>query len=191
MKKLLSALVLLALCSVTAMADVPDGTKCNVDPSDGLHGVILCPAAPSPIPESVNTITIRNGSNQIIPNATVVFTFGAAVNVCPSAIHTAVTNASGVCTITLSGGGCLIGADACDVTANGQLIRQFSNAKSPDWDHSSGDRFVGPGDYAQFAPRFNGIGTPDACFDYANQGTVNGADYSIFARAFNRGSHCP
>ena len=35
-------------------------------------------------------------------------------------------------------------------------------------------------------PRFNAGSQVDPCFDYANQGTVNGADYSIFARAFNR-----
>jgi len=191
MKKLLSALVLLALCSGFAMADVPDQTKCNVDPADALHGVIICEAAPAPLAETINLVTVRNGSNQVIANASVVFQFGAAVLICPTAVHTGTTNASGQCTITLSGGGCLMGAGACVVKANGVTIRDFTNVKSPDWDSVQADGSVAAGDYAQFAPRFN-QGIVDACFDYDNSGgAVGSGDYSIFARAFNRASHCP
>jgi len=191
MKKLLSALVLLALCSGFAMADVPEPGLCNVNPSDGIHGVIVCPAAPTPLTETINTVTVRNLQNQVIANANVVFLFGAAVNVCPSAVHTATTNTSGVCTITLSGGGCLMGAGACTVKANGVTIREFTNVKSPDWDTFAGNRQVGAPDYAQFAPRFNQGSTVDPCFDYDNTGNVGASDFSIFARAFNRASSCP
>lgn len=191
MKKLLSALVLLALSSGLALADVPDPNNCSVIPSDGINGIIICPAAPTPLTETINTVTVRNLQNQTIANATVIFLFGTTINVCPSAVHTATTNASGVCTITVSGGGCATSAGAGTVKANGVTIREYVNVKSPDWDTFSGDRTVGAGDYAQFAPRFNQGSTTDPCFDYDNNGSVGASDYSIFARAFNRASHCP
>lgn len=193
MKKLLSALVLLALCSSFAMADVPEPGLCSVSPADAVHGVILCPLAGTtgPLTETVNTVTVRNSSNQVIANATVVFLFGPTINVCTTAVHTATTNSSGVCTITLGGGGCQIGAGACQVKANGITIRDFANAKSPDWDEIFGDRRVGPSDFARFAIHFNTPSTPAPCFDYQNIGSVGGSDFATFARAFNRGSNCP
>ena len=67
MKKLLSALFLLALCSSLAMATVPDETKCTVTPD--LNGG--CLIAPGTLTGTTLTITVRNSSNNPIPNAAV------------------------------------------------------------------------------------------------------------------------
>ena len=68
MKKLLSALFVLALCSSVAMATVPDPSNCEVTP-DLNNGVLICPDNPVLLNGTTYTITVRNADNNPIPNA--------------------------------------------------------------------------------------------------------------------------
>jgi hypothetical protein len=73
MKKLLSALFLLALCSSLAMATVPDPSKCSVTP-DYNGGCLI---APGVIGGTTLSITVRNSSNNPINNAVVTVSLNA------------------------------------------------------------------------------------------------------------------
>lgn len=177
MKKLLSALFVLALCSSVAMATVPDPTKCIVQPADDLHGLVLAPDSPAPIPASIYTVTVRNTDNNPIPNAAVEFLLGTGNRICTTAVHTGSTNGSGIVTITLRGGGCSTGSAVGQVKANGIPIRQYSAVKSPDWDGAAANGAVDLSDFVSY-------GTSPACHDYNNDTFVDLSDLVLFASAY-------
>lgn len=185
MKKLLSALFALALCSSMALATVPYPPYCVVSPCDALNGVVLCPDNPSPITASIVNMTIRNQSNNVIPSANVNITFGAGpFCFCNTMVYNTTTNANGYAQLTLRGGGCLHNvADAAVIRANGVLVRGYRNAKSPDWDGAAGNCVVGLADLVRFA-------SGDICFDFDNTGTVGLADFVLFAAGFSPGHTC-
>ncbi len=183
MKKLLSALFVLALCSSVAMATVPDPTKCSVVPADGLNGMIICPDSPTPITATIYTVTVRNTDNNPIPNIPVVIAFGTGIHECTTDVPTGTTNGSGQCVITIRGGGCNQNSGACVVTASGDVIRTYNNCKSPDWDGSAADGQVNLSDLADFR-------TLDECHDYDNNGVINVGDLSIFAGAYSPKHSC-
>jgi len=85
---------------------VPDWSKCTVVPADQLKGGILCPDSPTPIPESVETITVRDSDNRPWQNAMVRFDFGPGIVTCPHAVLVGATNSQGVVRLTMAGGGC-------------------------------------------------------------------------------------
>jgi len=185
MKKLLLSLLALALCSSVVMATVPDPPKCTVTPCDALNGVVLAPDQPSPIPASIVTLTIRNSSNNPIPNAAVNASFANGLCFCQSMVFNTSTNAQGVATMTLRGGGCLAGVSGAAVfRANGVIVRSYNNAKSPDWAPGC-DLTVNLGDLIRFAPR------TDLCFDFDNLGTVDLGDVIIFTSGYTPGHLCP
>ena len=187
MKKLLSALFALALCSSMALATVPYPPNCVVAPCDAFQGAVLCPDTPSPIPASVVTLTIRNQANNPIANAAVNVTFGTGpLCVCPTMVFNTTTNGSGIATLTLRGGGCIQNTDlACVFRANGVVVRDFLNLKSPDWDGAAGNCIVNLADLVRFAP-----GT-DLCFDFNNNGLVQLDDVVIFVSGYTPAHHCP
>jgi len=191
MKKVLSAAFALALCSTIAMADVPDPGQCSVTPSDALSGVICCPNLPSALLESINTITVKNSSGNPINGASVVVILTASNPSCPAAVLTGTTNASGVVTITIAAGGCVDGIpSACVIKANGAPIRNFANAKSPDYDGAGGSGAVDISDLISFAAEFNGINVP-GCHDYTNDNLTDISDLIPFGSAFSTAKHCP
>jgi hypothetical protein len=187
MKKLLSALFALALCSSMALATVPYPPNCVVTPCDALGGAIMCPDNPSPIPTSVVTLTIRNQANNPIANAAVNVTFGTGpLCVCPSMVFNTTTNSSGGATMTLRGGGCINGVtDACVFRANGVVVRTYPNLKSPDWDGAAGNCSVNLSDFVRFA------GGTDLCFDFNNVGGIDLSDIVTFISGFTPSHHCP
>jgi hypothetical protein len=187
MKKLLSALFALALCSSMALATVPYPPNCVVAPCDGLLGVVWCPDNPTPISNSVVTLTIRNQANNPIANAAVNVTIGAGPTcTCASMVFNTTTNAQGVATLTLRGGGCIRNTDlACVFRANGVVVRDFQNLKSPDWDGASGNCTVNLADLVRYA-----LGT-DLCFDFNNTGAVDLGDLVIFVSGYTPSHHCP
>jgi len=187
MKKLLSALFALALCSSLAMATVPYPPNCVVSPCDALLGVVWCPDNPSPIANSIVTLTIRNQANNPIANAAVNVAFGTGpLCVCGTMVYNTTTNSSGVAVLTLRGGGCIKNTDlACVFRANGVVVRDFQNLKSPDWDGAAGNCLVNLSDLVVYA-RGN-----DLCFDFNNNGILDITDFSIFASAYTPAHHCP
>jgi len=196
MKKLLSALFLLALCSSLAGATVPDPLNCTITP---LLGNPLIPAnqvaflSPGAVSGTTLTITVRNNVNQPISGASVVVTFNSAVKPCVTALHTATTNPSGVCTVTLTGGGCLTGLlGACVITANSVEIRNLLNVRSPD--NGSHTASVPSGsvtttDLGYFGDEFKGV-VPVGCHDYDNNGVVNTTDLGYFGDAYKLATVC-
>lgn len=190
MKKLLSALFLLALCSSLAVANVPDPSKCSVTP-DLNNGCLI---APGNLTGTTLSITVRNASNNPIPNANVSVVFNSAIRICANAVHTAVTNAAGQCTINLRGGGCINIATtgACVVIANGIQIKGYVKVKSPD--NASHDTSVPSGtitvaDLPFFADEFKGVAAP-GCHDYTNDNQVSTSDLPLFGDSFKGGLNC-
>jgi hypothetical protein len=184
MKKLLSSLVVLALCSSVALATVPDPPKCSVSPWDALAGVVLGPDTPAPIPASIGALVIRNGSNQPINNAAVNITFLSGLCYCTSMNFNTTTNAQGQATLTLRGGGCIRNTDnAAVIRANGVIIRAYRNAKSPDWAPNC-DRRVDLGDLIRFSP------LTDLCHDYDNNNTLDLSDIIIFTTGYTPAHLC-
>jgi len=193
MKKLLSALFALALCSSMALATVPYPPNCAVTPWDGLNGVVLCPdntyLGQNIIPASFGTLTVRNQANNPIANASVIVSFLPAgpYCFCPSMVYTTTTNGSGVANLTLRGGGCVRNTDqACVIRANGVVIRDYYNAHSPDWDGVAGDCHVNGADAQRFA-----MVPKDLCFDFDNSGTVDLGDYIVFTSGLTASHNCP
>jgi hypothetical protein len=190
MKKLLSALFALALCSSMALATVPYPPNCTVSPWDGYNGVVLCPDTPgSPIGQSVGTLTVRNQANNPIANAAVIISFLATgpFCFCSDMVYSTTTNGSGMATLTLRGGGCVRGTDgAALIRANGVQIRDYYNAKSPDWDGVAGNCTVSGPDAVRFA-----MVPKDLCFDFDNSGSVDIGDYVVFTSGLTASHNCP
>jgi len=188
MKKLLSALVVLALCSSAAMATVPAPANCSVVPADGLAGVVLCPDSPAPIAASIYTVNVRNSANNPIPNAAVTFDFpnppSAGIKFCTTAANSGTTDALGNVVITLRGGGCATGSNpyACVVKANGVPIRNYGAVKSPDYDGAAASGAVNGSDLINFKANFP-PGVP-GCHDYDNNNVMNVGDTIIFASGY-------
>jgi hypothetical protein len=99
------------------------------------------------------------------------------------------TDGLGVWQKVFNGGGCFSGANACVITANGVIIRTYTNVKSPDWNGGNGDLQVIANDFANFLASYT-PGSP-GCHDYDNTGATNLADFIIFASGFNPAHQCP
>jgi hypothetical protein len=186
MKKLLSALFALALCSTAAFATVPWAANCVISPCDALNGVVSCPDTPAPIPASIVTLTIRNQANNPIVGAAVNLTLGAGpLCICNTMVFNTTTIGGGIATMTMRFGGCIMGvADAAVFRANGVLIRSYMNTKSPDWDGAAGSCQVNLPDLVRFVPR------TDLCFDFDNNGAVDLGDIVIFTSGFTPAHAC-
>jgi len=187
MKKLLSALFVLALCSSMAAANVPYSSNCVVSPCDALNGAVVCPDQPTVLTQTVVNMTIRNQANNPIPGAAVNLTFLNSTNlcICNTMIFNGTTDNSGKLTMTLRAGGCLNGVDqALVIRANATLVRNFKNVKSPDWDGVAGNCVVNLSDIVRFAPQ------SDLCFDFDNSGVVDLGDVVIFAAGYNPAHFC-
>lgn len=185
MKKLVSALFALALFSSMALATVPYPPYCVVTPCDALNGVVMCPDTPAPIPASIVNMTIRNQSNNVIPNASVNITIASGpFCFCNTMVYNTTTNNQGYAQLTLRAGGCLQNVDqAAVIRSNGAIVRNYRNAKSPDWDGAAGNCRVDLADYLRFVAR-------DLCHDYDNTGVVDVSDFVLFASGFSPGHIC-
>jgi len=191
MKKFAMAIVGLALCSSAAFAITPDPLFCTVDPADALDGLFLAPSSPAPVAASVNTITVRNGSNNVIPNAAVVVTLTASNTVCGSTVLTGTTDAAGQVTLTLGGGGCVDDVPLSGVVkANGITIRAYENVKSPDFDGAGGDLVINLGDLVSFAGEFLGPAGSGTCHDYNNDNTTGLPELVLFGPTFTTPNSC-
>jgi hypothetical protein len=174
-----------------AFGSIPDPFYCSVTGSVSATGVLI---APGPMTGTSLTISVRNSSNMPIPSASVIVLFDPAIRVCADAQHTGLTDYSGRCVIQVRGGGCARNTvDACVVTANGMLIKSFSNVKSPDnaaHTQSLADGVVSVGDLTYFADQFLGVAAA-ACHDYDNDDDCDIVDLTYFGGPFRAGLRCP
>jgi hypothetical protein len=174
----------------------PDPQYCTVTPLLGNPSVPSSQVAflaPGSINGTTITISVKSSSNAPIPGAAVFVSFNFAIKTCTTAVHAATTNASGVCTITLRGGGCLSGvAGACVITANGIQIKSLQNVRSPDNNSrtlSAPDGRVSVTDLAFFGDEYLG-NAPPGCHDYDNNGLCDLTDLTYFGDPFNIGIIC-
>ncbi|MCA9727285.1 MAG: hypothetical protein R3E12_03085 [Candidatus Eisenbacteria bacterium] len=180
----------LAIAAPASRAELPD-VDVTVNPADALEGLVFSPTMPSPAPASVNTITIRNASNQPMPGVLVEVVRGGPWNLCSGVTLMGITDAAGRAVITLGGGGmCLDDVGSASlITANGVTVRRYSNVKSPDFDGVSGNLRVDLPDLVQFSSEFLDH-QPNRCHDYDNNENTGLEDVIIFGSAFTAGASC-
>ena len=182
-------LVCVFAAGVASAAKIPPLYHITVIPADAINGVIAAPSASEPIPSSIEHITIRNEANQPMPNVTVHLELGTGTMTCPGQSFNGVTDSEGRVDITVSGGGCISNRDdACMIWANGVMIRNYRNAKSPDFDGARGDGVVGLADLVELWREKTGGGS---CHDYDNDGDIDLSDIVVFSTAFSPGHRCP
>jgi hypothetical protein len=201
MKKLLFALVALALSSGLALATVPDPAQCSVIPCDNLGppgegGVVVCPGTPTCIPAAFVTLTARNTAGNVIPNALVTVSFGAMPPIagCPTPDlppWDGQCDGNGVWSKCFNAGGCLSAANACQIVVNTVPIRNYVNVKSPDWNGGAAGLTVDGGDFSNFLSFFQPPSQPGGCHDYDNDGDTDLGDFVIFAGAISPAHGCP
>jgi hypothetical protein len=161
-----------------------------VSPGDALNGLVLAPNLPAPIPASIEVVTVRNSSNNPIPNASVLVQLGALNVLCGSTVLTGTTNGAGQATLTLGGGGCAHNiALSGIVKANGVTIRSYLHVKSPDFDGASGNLTVTLADLIKFSNEFTDS-EPNECHDYDNDGNCGLSDLIAFSPTFTNPNSC-
>jgi hypothetical protein len=202
MKRFFIACCVLALAAFAAHADVPDPSKC-VTTLDSVQRVYMCPDGLGDCPAASFTVTIRNASNVGIANAvTEVLIGGQGTNhtrICPNQVLTTNTNASGVATFNIGGGGCLKAAAAAVIRSNGVEIRSFDAVMGSDYAASDNagipgrsDLLVSPVDLSSFVAAYQGGVGPASCHDYSNNGTTGPEDLGVFTAAYKGGTNrCP
>ncbi len=192
MKTLLGCLIL-ALTAGWASADVPYPPLCSVEPADQLNGILIAPGGSDERDWHYDEeIHIRNELGLPIPDVDVHVEFHVdGMRYCADCEFEARTEPDGSCRIRLRGSGCSHfrgGRDDVAVTiyADGMVIREYVNVKSPDFNGADSDLEVSLGDFAFFASSFAGLCDP--CADYDNSGNVDLGDFAIFSTAW--GERC-
>lgn len=196
MKKLLSALFVLALCSSVAMASVPDPSNCEVTNIIN-NGVLVVPdqsGVSGPYGPTILGVTVRNSANNPIPNAIVEVDLHSNIALCSSFVNTATTNANGFAQITLAAAGCVHNtASAAVIRANGLIIRTVANVKSPANGQPDANlplNEVGLAAAVVFSDAFNGVSPQFQCMDMTNSGECGIGDAIFFSDCFNAAYSC-
>ncbi len=175
-----------------ANATIPEEAYCSVTPCDQTGIVLTCPdylgGTLQPVAGVSFTVNVRNGDNNVIPNAytEVVFDFPGNHEFCSDIVATGTTDDNGNITFNLSAGGCTMTPSAIHINANTYLIRTYDNVKSPDWDGTA-DGQVALSDFIVFANAYAaGAG---GCTDYFGDGVTNLNDFILFGSAWAH--YCP
>jgi len=195
MKRLIFALLALVVVASAAFADVPDASKC-VSTLDSTNRLLIVPNTPTAYAGASFTLTIRNSANNPINNATVEVLVGGLADsktkLCGSlTVVTGTTNASGIVTFNIGGGGCYKGPSACLIRANGTEIRNYSVVVSPDYAGTDNagvpgrwSLSVGLTDFAAFSVAYTaGVAS---CHDYDNNGATALTDFAVFGTCYNK-----
>lgn len=196
MKRLLMIVCALALATA-ANADVPDPSNCSSS-LDDTGRLYMCPDGLGDCPAADFTVTVRNAANDVIANAVVEVLVGGQVDgytvICSNQELTKNTNASGVVSFNVAGGGCYKTAGAAVIRANGVEIRSYDVVVSADYASSDngntpnrGDYDVDPIDLGAFVAAYQGgVGGP-SCHDYNNDAGTDPIDLGTFVAAYKGG----
>ncbi len=199
MKRLIFVLCLMAIAASASFADVPDPANC-ITTIDGVQRVLMIPGTPLETAGTF-TVTVRNAAGVAINNAVVVVEIGGLADsktaLCASAVTTQNTNASGIATFNITGGGCYKAVGAVVIRANGVEIRNFGAVMSPDYTGTDNNGIAGrwsksinAADFSSFGQAF-GAGVA-SCHDYDNNGSMGAADFSVFGAVWDFGGRtCP
>ena len=192
---LLSSVFLLVL-PAAGSADVPD-VPCVTTTLDASQRLLMIPDNDGNDPSVFGTftVTIKNSACNPINNAVVEVLLGGGTKtrLCAGAVTTRYTDAAGVATFNIAGGGCFKGVNAVVIRANGVIVREFRAVMSPDyaaWDNAGiADRWslsITVVDFAAFATAVHNGGA--SCHDYDNNGTTGAADVSVFGQVWMGGT---
>jgi hypothetical protein len=200
MKVLLQGFLFLAcLAGLTGAAEIPiPCVDCSLDATE--RGLLVPDNDGSdPNPAASFTVTVKNSDCIPIPNAVVEVVVGGlaagTTRLCGGAEIIGLTDADGLVSFNIAGGGCYRGASAFVIRANGVEVRNYSAVMSPDyagWDFNGtpgrSSLTVTPVDLAAFATGYQGgVGGP-SCHDYDNDGVTGPSDLAVFASAFSGGT---
>lgn len=195
MKRLIFVLCLTAIAASTSFADVPDPANC-LTTIDAVQRVLLIPGSPLEAAGTF-TVTVRNAAGNPINNAVVSVEVGGLADsktvLCSNAVTQLNTNASGIVTFNVTGGGCLKQAGAVVIRANGVEIRSFPAVMSPDYTGTDNagianrwSKSITAADFSAFGQSF-GLGGA-RCHDYDNNGVMGAADFSVFGQVWDGGT---
>jgi hypothetical protein len=168
-----------------AGATQPEPTFCTATPLDTRLSVLTCPqyrgAAVTPLAGAAFTVNVRNGADEVIPNAVVEIVFNIPGNhvECGNIVSSGNTDANGNITFNLAAGGCSIGTNVIKIIANGVEIKHYNECVSPDGDHNGA---VSLGDFTAFGSDFQSGAA--GCYDFDNSGGTTLGDFTLFGQAF-------
>lgn len=192
-------LSMVSLASLPAFADVFDPICCETS-LDAVQRLLLIPDenGTDSHPAGSFTVTIRNMACNPVPAVIVTVDIAGLAEgrtrLCGSSVVSAVTDGGGVARLNVAGGGCFKGPHAVVIRGNGVTIREFLAVVSPDYaayDNQGipgrSDLRVSVADFASFAHAF-WHGSGSTCHDYNNNGTMDAADFSVFAQVWSGGN---
>jgi hypothetical protein len=154
----------------------PDPVRSSVPVRNNL---VLVPGTSLPIDEI--SVTVRDRDRDPVANAAVQVDLSTCSNLCldsPDGLS-GTTDLSGHVVLNPRGGGCSTCTAA--IRADGITLGTYPGVASPDWDGSWADGRISLADSAFFAQAYQ-VG--DLCADYNGTGTVELADFNIWAQVW-------
>ena len=194
MKRLLSAVVMLALIGGMAYASVPDPTYCEVTPLDGFEYQRMVVIGDDPAPSALADITVVVKAYGGIPldNRLVEITFNgdcdATMCYCTGLTLSGYTDANGSISFNLAASGCCETTTAGLIVADGLPIRGYDVIVSPDYDGATGNCNMETGDFIAFGAQ--GWAGQMTCYDTSGDGVVDITDFIAFASAWGTDQGC-
>jgi hypothetical protein len=194
MKRLLSAVVMLALCSSVAYANVPDPTACEVTPLDGFQFQRMVVMADQPAPSNLADISVFVAATGgvALDNVFVEIFFAgecdASMCYCDGLVLSGYTDANGMIDFNLAAGGCCEVTTAARIVADGLPIRGYDVVVSADYNGASGDCAMGTDDFIAFGSL--GWAAQGNCYDTSGDGVINVTDFIGFGNVWGTGQHC-
>lgn len=192
MKKLLSAIIMLALVSSVGWASVPDPDYCVVSPQDAMDcpRIVGIPDCNDPGDGHIQ-IYVRATGGIDIENCYVEIVFSPACEdtlcYCDCLDLTGYTDENGYIDFYFEMGGCCRGTAAACILADGVPIRQYDFVVSPDHGANPPGRCeVGLSDLQVFGAAYGSTGA--SCTDYDGNCETGLGDFSIMARVY--GFYC-
>ena len=193
MKKLLSAMVVLALVSGAAWASIPDPDYCSVMPGDAMAypRILGIPATAGGSPYWDLDIHVAAFGGISLPNAYVEVIFDGSCEdlcSCTGLNLTGYTNATGNLSLTVKLGGCCNYTAAAIIQAEGVGIRVYDYVVSPDLTSAlgGGDCNVALADFSTFGGAYGGGG---GCADFNGDNVTGVADFVVFGGGWTK--NCP
>jgi len=186
MRYLVPTLVLLGLGHCVLALEVPDPDLCFVDPWDEFLGAVFVPFPEGSSPPELAQVAVRitRGAHEPWPDAYVeiVFLDEDSLHFCRSTLLSGSTDADGFVYFALPVGGCVHDSESVLVRAQGETIRSYSHAKSPDVD---GSGHVDLADFIALGSMY-GAGIP-GCTDFDNDGNTGLSDFITFGDVLGLG----
>ncbi len=193
MKKLLSAMVVLALVSGAAWASIPDPDYCTVQPGDAMAypRILGVPATTGGSPYWDLNIHVAAFGGISLPNAYVEVIFDVSCEdlcSCTGLDLNGYTNASGNISFQVKLGGCCEATAAAIILADSVPIRQYEFVVSPDLTSplGGGDCNVALADFSTFGSHYGGGG---GCTDFNGDNLTGVGDLVVFGGGW--GKNCP